>query len=140
MSYRGRGRAAQALTPGADVLATKGLATSRDPRLATSNFAIDALHAVVGDEGHRVEGSPGRQAELAVWFSAGTTFRVLGAGVVDDTTVTVLHQLDTVTGRPWRPLADVEQVLATYARDVAAVRGAGVARVGSPGKFVGEVQ
>ena len=86
------------------------------------------------------EATAGRPPELEVWFSAGTTFRVLGAGTVDGTSVTVLHQMDTVTGRLWRPLADVDQVLATYGRDASTGRAAGRAYAATPGKFVGELR
>lgn len=139
VSYRGRATTGEPLALGADLVTANGLASTRDPRLATSNFSLKAVFALVGDEGHEVDSPPGRTPEREVWFSAGTTFRVIGTGMVEDTSVSVLHQLDTVTERPWKPLADVDQVLATYARDVSNSRAAGVVRAGTPGKFVGDV-
>lgn len=139
VTYRGLPDDAAALT---STIVTEGLmATSRDPRIATENFAATSLIAVAGRTGRDIAFLAQHSAEAEVVFLPGTILRPVRTVALDDgTTVFVVEELLTDATGPDPALPSSADALIQAVIDtVTASRRADAVPITTPGKFAGPV-
>ncbi|KQW47925.1 hypothetical protein ASC77_16080 [Nocardioides sp. Root1257] len=125
---------------GATILAEGVTATSRDPRVATENFAVRGLWAISGRSGRAIEQLSAAPDEREVVFRPGSLFTVLKVARLGDLAVVLLDDVAFwATGdQPVSatPLADFARLAKARIDD--ALEGPQV-QVAAPGKFVGPI-
>lgn len=136
ISFRGRSPEARFGRPG-EVAVTMGLLpTSRDGRVATENFRVGALYAVIGRTGRFLKQLSARPDEEEVLFRPGTMLRAGDTVQLGDLAVTFVHEFSL--DAPPQP----RDVTADLRRIAAALEGARrrpEVAVGVPGKFLGDI-
>ncbi|MFC6341384.1 TNT domain-containing protein [Nocardioides hankookensis] len=125
---------------GATILAQGVTATSRDPRVATENFAVRGLWAISGRSGRAIEELSAAPDDREVVFRPGSFFKVLKVARLGDLAVVLIDDVAFwATGRQpvtATPLADFARLAKARIED--ALQEPPV-QVGVPGKFVGPI-
>lgn len=70
------------------------LSTSRDPRVATDNFATDAVYAILSRRGRAIEQFSAAREEREVVFLPGTVLTLVTRVRVKDLGVTIVEEFD----------------------------------------------
>lgn len=70
------------------------LSTSRDPRVATDNFATEAVYAILSRTGRAIEQFSAAREEREVVFLPGTVFTLVTRVRVKDLGVTIVEEFD----------------------------------------------
>lgn len=141
VSYRGIPADARFGHHEGQVVVTRLLtASSRDVRVATENFTSAGLYVVVGRTGRAIEHLSQRPEEQEVVFLPVSTFLVLQRARIDDLLVVVVEQLNPELGPADDPLATLEELGALAVVRVREARQRPPVRVGSPGKYCGDVE
>ncbi len=140
VTFRGRPAGARFGAAAGQVLVSTGLvATSRDPRVASENFTVEEMYAVVGNAGRAIESLSQHPDEHEVVFLPATMFLVLKRARVGDLPVTVVEQLDPQRDPADGGSASLEEVAGRIAAAVLSARERADTAVHSPGKFVGDI-
>lgn len=134
VTFRGAAAVIETTTVAAGVMAS-----SRDPRVASENFATPVLLALHHRTGRDISALAQHADEAEVVVLPGSVWRPITTVVVEGTTVQAVEELDVArTGRQpdsWgTTTADVE---ARVTRAVEVARARGPVPVHSPGKFAG---
>jgi hypothetical protein len=141
VSYRGIPADARFGHHEGQVVVTRLLtASSRDVRVATENFTSAGLYVVVGRTGRAIEHLSQHPEEQEVVFLPVSTFLVLQRARIDDLLVVVVEQLNPELGPTDDPLATLEELGALAVVRVREARQRPPVRVGSPGKYCGDVE
>ena len=113
------------------------VATSRDPRVATENFATKGVFAVISSRGRDLTPVSEHRAEQEVVFRPGSIFLPIEHLDVDGLAVVVIEEIDTdaTPGEP--PAVTLDELRERMRADLAEARGREPVTVTSPGKFVG---
>ena len=111
--------------------------TSLDPRVATENFTVTDLVAVVGRSGRDITAFSARPQDEEVVLLPGTLLRPALRLEVEDLTVHVLEELSLVADAPapesW-PVG-LDQLEQAVRSAVTTARASAPVEVGAPGKF-----
>ncbi|GAA1477018.1 hypothetical protein GCM10009623_14640 [Nocardioides aestuarii] len=141
VSYRGIPAAARFGHHEGQVVVTQLLtASSRDVRVATENFTSAGLYVIVGRTGRAIERLSQHPEEREVAFLPVSTFLVLQRARIGDLLVVVVEQLNPELGIPDDPLATLEDLGRLAAVRVREGREQPPVRVGSPGKYCGDIE
>ncbi len=140
VSYRGL--PGDAAAP-AGTFVTEGFtATSRDPRIATENFAAGSIVAIAGRTGRDISFMAKNPDESEIVLLPGAILRPVQITHADGITVHVIEELLTdETAQPDPALPQTPDALLELVTDaVATARTASPAAITTPGKFSGSLR
>jgi hypothetical protein len=142
LSYRGYAVPDGRLRP-RTVLSGVLVPTSRDPRVATENFAASGLYAVIGRRGRELTAVGDSPQEREVVFRPGSMFLPIERFDVDGLEVSIVEELDpdrdTDTHTDAPPEPTLEQLKDQMREAIAEARTRPDVADVTPGKFVGSL-
>jgi hypothetical protein len=139
LSFRGRSADARATRVG-DTVSSRGLvATSPKLRVATENFEITDFFAVLGHNGRALERIARYKGEQEVVFLPFTLFLIVEQFEVSGSTVTVAEELDPNAGTEELASASLGEIRRHVEAAYRKAQESTPVWIGSPGKFVGDL-
>lgn len=140
VSYRGL--PGDAAAPTGTFVAEAFTATSRDPRIATENFAADSIVAIAGRTGRDISFMAKHPDEAEIVFLPGAILRPVQTTHADGITVHVIEELltdETAHPDPALP-SDPDALLELVIEAVTTASTASPIAITTPGKFSGSLR
>jgi hypothetical protein len=136
LSYRGYAVPDGRLRP-RTVMSGVLVPTSRDPRVATDNFATSGVYAVIGSRGRDLASISRHPQELEVVFRPGSLFLPIESFDVGGLEVAIIEELDPDRDPDEQPAFTLDQLKDQMRSAIEEARARTSVEDVTPGKFVG---